>query len=535
MKKISKKIKITTLIIVVLSLITCNNNSEEEKLTFKVYIGGAPSSLDPHLADETIGARILEQVFSGLLTLNTKTGKLNPGLAKSWKASEDKKTYQFYLRDNLVWSDGVPITAQGIRKSFLRILDKTTESTHVDMLKSIIKNGQEYFDGKVSDSELGIKAIDEKILEITLTSPKPYFLELLLHHAFMPVPIHTIEKYKGNWTNPENMVVSGPFKLKKRLPNEKIIFEKNEHYYNAKEVELEELVYITSDNDLTVYNMYKNNEIDAIFNSIPPDIVNEIKLQNDYYQHKSNAIYLYSFNTKIKPLDNAGVREALTLAIDRETLAYQVLNDGTVPTREITPNLENYNYDKKLALFDPEKSKKLLTKAGYPNGKGFPILTLKYNTNETHKKVASFIQNQWKKILNINIILTNENWPVLTNSRNTGNFEIIRIGRIGEYLDPHTYFTIFTSENSQLASYRYSNLEFDKLIKESDFEKDPIKRKKILRKAEEIIIEKDFPAAPIYIYSGHYLFRNDKWTGWSPNVSEVYYFSELKSKNAKRN
>ncbi|WP_424632562.1 peptide ABC transporter substrate-binding protein [Borreliella lusitaniae] len=535
MKKISKKIKITTLIIVALSFITCNNNSEEEKLTFKVYIGGAPSSLDPHLADETIGARILEQVFSGLLTLNTKTGKLKPGLAKSWKASEDKKTYQFYLRDNLVWSDGISITSQEIRKSFLRILNKTTESTHVDMLKSIIKNGQEYFDGKVSDSELGIKAIDEKILEITLTSPKPYFLELLLHHAFMPVPIHAIEKYKGNWTNPENMVVSGPFKLKKRLPNEKIIFEKNEHYYNAKEVELEELVYITSDNDLTVYNMYKNNEIDAIFNSIPPDIVNEIKLQNDYYQHKSNAIYLYSFNTKIKPLDNAGVREALTLAIDRETLAYQVLNDGTVPTREITPNLENYNYDKKLALFDPEKSKKLLTKAGYPNGKGFPILTLKYNTNETHKKVASFIQNQWKKILNINIILTNENWPVLTNSRNTGNFEIIRIGRIGEYLDPHTYFTIFTSENSQLASYRYSNLEFDKLIKESDFEKDPIKRKKILRKAEEIIIEKDFPAAPIYIYSGHYLFRNDKWTGWSPNVSEVYYFSELKSKNSKRN
>ncbi len=404
------------------------------------------------------------------------------------------------------------------------------------MLKSIIKNGQEYFDGKVSDSELGIKAIDSKTLEITLTSPKPYFLELLLHHTFMPVPIHVIEKYKGNWTNPENMVTSGPFKLKKRLPNEKIIFEKNEHYYNAKEVELEELVYITSDNDMTVYNMYKNNEIDAIFNSIPPDIVNEIKLQNDYYQHKSNAIYLYSFNTKIKPLDDAKVREALTLAIDRETLTYKVLNDGTVPTRGITPNLENYNYGKKLALFDPEKSKKLLTEAGYPNGKGFPTLTLKYNTNETHKKVATFIQNQWKKILNINIMLTNENWPVLTNSRNTGNFEIIRIGRIGEYLDPHTYFTIFTSENSQLASYKYANLEFDKLIKESDFEKDPIKRKNLLRKAESIIIEKDFPAAPIYIYSGHYLFRNDKWTGWNPNVSEIYYFSELKSiKNAKQN
>ncbi len=148
---------------------------------------------------------------------------------------------------------------------------------------------------------------------------------------------------------------------------------------------------------MTVYNMYKNNEIDAIFNSIPPDIVNEIKLQNDYYQHKSNAIYLYSFNTKIKPLDDAKVREALTLAIDRETLTYKVLNDGTVPTREITPNLENYNYGKKLALFDPEKSKKLLTEAGYPNGKGFPTLTLKYNTNETHKKVATFIQNQWKK------------------------------------------------------------------------------------------------------------------------------------------
>nr|AAC46284.1 oligopeptide permease homolog AIII [Borreliella burgdorferi] len=535
-KKIGKKIKIVTLLMLAVSLIACNNNSEKEKLAFKVYIGGAPSSLDPHLVDETIGARILEQIFSGLLTLNTKTGKLKPGLAKNWEASKDKKTYQFYLRDNLFWSDGVEITAEGIRKSFLRILNKETGSTNVDMLKSIIKNGQEYFDGKVSDSELGIKAIDSKTLEITLTAPKPYFLELLLHYAFMPVPIHVIEKYKGNWTSPENMVTCGPFKLKKRLPNEKIIFEKNERYYNAKEVELDELVYITSDNDLTVYNMYKNNEIDAIFNSIPPDIVNEIKLQKDYYQHKSNAIYLYSFNTKIKPLDDARVREALTLAIDRETLTYKVLNDGTVPTREITPDLKNYNYGKKLALFDPEKSKKLLADAGYPNGKGFPMLTLKYNTNETHKKIAAFIQNQWKKILNINLMLTNENWPVLTNSRNTGNFEIIRVGRIGEYLDPHTYFTIFTRENSQLASYGYSNLEFDKLIRESDLEKDPIKRKQLLRKAESIIIEKDFPAAPIYIYSGHYLFRNDKWTGWNPNVSEVYYLSELKPiKNAKHN
>ncbi len=138
-KKIGKKIKIATLIMIAVSLITCKSNLEKEKLTFKVYIGGAPSSLDPHLVDETIGARILEQVFSGLLTLNTKTGKLKPGLAKNWEASKDKKTYQFYLRDNLVWSDGVPITAEGIRKSFLRILNKETESTHVDMLKSIIK------------------------------------------------------------------------------------------------------------------------------------------------------------------------------------------------------------------------------------------------------------------------------------------------------------------------------------------------------------------------------------------------------------
>ncbi|WP_267501051.1 ABC transporter substrate-binding protein, partial [Borreliella garinii] len=132
-EKIGKKIKMVMLFMLAASLIACNSNSEKEKLTFKVYIGGAPSSLDPHLVDETIGARILEQVFSGLLTLNTKTGKLKPGLAKNWEVSKDKKTYQFYLRDNLVWSDGVSITAEGIRKSFLRILNKATESAHVDM------------------------------------------------------------------------------------------------------------------------------------------------------------------------------------------------------------------------------------------------------------------------------------------------------------------------------------------------------------------------------------------------------------------
>ncbi|WNY64499.1 peptide ABC transporter substrate-binding protein (plasmid) [Borreliella americana] len=527
MKILIKKLIIVLFLNLIL-FISCVNESNGNKLVFKLNIGSEPATLDVQLINDTVGSGIVSQMFLGILDGDPRTGGYRPGLAKSWDISDDGVVYTFHLRDNLVWSDGVPITAEGIRKSYLRILDKETGSSFVNMIKSVIKNAEEYFDGKVNESELGIKALDEKTLEITLKSPKPYFLDMLVHQTFIPVPVHVIEKYGQRWTEPENMVVSGPFKLKSRVLNEKVVLEKNNKYYNSKDVVLDSIIFFVADNSITAYNMYLNDELDAIFNNVPPDLLKDLKLRDDYYSIGTNSTFFYSLNIKVKPLDNVKVRKALSLAIDRKTLTESVLNDSSIPTRRATPDYIDYSYKSNLSLFDVKIAKKLLADAGYPNGNNFPLLKVKYNTNDRQRKIAEFIQNQWNKNLNINVQLENEEWSTYINSRVNGNYEIIRSGWSGDYADPMTFLSIFQTENTAFSSYGYSNSEYDELLIKSDNERNILKRQEILKKAEAIIIERDFPAVFINITSSSYLFRNDKWKGWEPNVSERFNLSEIK-------
>ncbi len=233
-----KYIKIA-LMLIIFSLIACISNAKKEKIVFRVSNLSEPSSLDPQLSTDLYGSNIITNLFLGLAVKDSQTGKYKPGLAKSWNISEDGIIYTFNLREDIVWSDGVAITAEEIKKSYLRILNKKTAAMYANLIKSTIKNAQEYFDETVPESELGIKAIDSKTLEITLTSPKPYFPDMLTHSAYIPVPMHIVEKYGENWTNPENIVVSGAYKLKERSINDKIVIEKNEKYYNVKNVEID--------------------------------------------------------------------------------------------------------------------------------------------------------------------------------------------------------------------------------------------------------------------------------------------------------
>ncbi|WPM06336.1 peptide ABC transporter substrate-binding protein (plasmid) [Borreliella sinica] len=527
MKILIKNLKILVFFNVIL-FISCVNENDGQKLVFKLNIGSEPATLDAQLVNDSVGSSIVSQMFIGILEGDPRTGGYRPGLAKSWDISDDGIVYTFHLRDNLVWSDGIAITAEGIRKSYMRILDKETASSLVNIIKSTIKNAEEYFDGKVNEDDLGIKAINEKTLEITLKSPKPYFLDMLVHQTFIPVPVHIIEKYGQSWINPENMVVSGPFKLKSRVLNERVVLEKNNEYYKSEDVDIDNIVFFITDNSITAYNMYLNDELDAIFNNVPPDLLKDLKLRDDYYSMGTNLTYFYSLNTKVKPLDNVEVRKALSLAIDRKTLTDSVLNDSSIPTRRATPDYIDYSYRSNLRLFDVEMANKLLADAGYPNGKNFPLLKVKYNINDRQRKIAEFIQNQWKKNLNINVQLENEEWSTYINSRVNGNYEIIRAGWSGDYADPMTFLSIFKTENTSFSSYGYSNSEYDELLMQSDHERNVFERQEILKKAEEIIIDKDFPAIFINIASSSYLFRNDKWKGWEPNISERFNLSEIK-------
>ncbi|AHH12884.1 Oligopeptide-binding protein oppA [Borrelia hermsii YBT] len=169
-----------------------------------------------------------------------------------------------------------------------------------------------------------------------------------------------MKKYGQKWTSPENLVVSCAFKLYKRVPNDKLVLVKNDKYYDAVQVELDELVFYTVNNSSSSYRMYENDEIDMLTaGAIPPEAIKEIKFRSDYYTFPLMVLYYLTFNTTLKPLDNAKVRESLTLSIDRKTLTSKVVDNGSIATRKVSPTFNNYSYGKELTLFDSPQGKKI--------------------------------------------------------------------------------------------------------------------------------------------------------------------------------
>ncbi|WP_151060734.1 peptide ABC transporter substrate-binding protein [Borreliella turdi] len=520
--------KLLLLVMLIIVIISCTISKAKDDLVFGIGIGNEPTSLDPQFCSDKLSNLIINELFIGLLRGDPKTGGYRPGLAKNWEISQDNTCYIFHLRDDIYWSDGVKITADTIKNSYILALETEANIPGINLLTSKIKNAKEFHTTKLNAEEVGIRVINEKTLEITLSQPTIYFLDMLTNPIFIPIPTHVVKKFGNKWTSPENMVTSGPFKLKRRTLNEEISLEKNKYFYDAKNVAINELTFVTVNDARRIYSMYEHDEIDAIFNSIPLNLINELILREDFYSTDINQIGLLSLNTNIKPLNNKKVREALTLAVDRETLAYRVLDNNFKATRKVSPNINNYNYGKKLKLYNPRKAEKLLTEAGYPDGKGFPILTIKYNKNDLEKEVASFIQSQWKKVLNIDVEIEPDTWNNHISNILKGQYEISVRSWQGDYLDPMAFFNIFETKNAHLSSYGYSNPDFDELILKSEIEPNEKIRLELLKKAEEIIIEIDYPIIPLYSVAGNYLFRNDKWTGWSTNSSERFALSDIK-------
>ncbi|WPM06390.1 peptide ABC transporter substrate-binding protein (plasmid) [Borreliella sinica] len=520
--------KILLLALLIMATVSCTISKAKDDLVFGVGIGSEPTSLDPQFCSDKLGSLIINELFIGLLRGDPKTGGYRPGLAKNWDISYDNTCYTFHLRDDIYWSDGVKITADTIKESYIMALETNEDLPNINLLTSKIKNAKDFHTTKLNADEVGIKVIDEKTLEITLSQPTIYFLDMLTQPIFIPIPTHIVKKFGNKWTSPENIVTSGPFKIKRRILNEEIALEKNKKYFDAKNVDIGEMTFVTINDARRIYSMYEHNEIDAIFNSIPLSLINELILREDFYSSDINEIGFFSLNMNVKPLNNVKVREALSLAIDRETLVYRVLDNNFKATIKISPNLNNYNYGKKLKLYNPRKAEKLLAEAGYPDGKKFPTLTIKYNKNELGKEVAGFIQSQWKKVLNIDVEIEPETWSNHISSVLKGQYEISVRSWQGDYLDPMAFFNIFETKNSHLASYGYSNSELDELISKTEVEVDEKARLELLKKIEEIIIENDYPVIPIYSVAGNYLFKNDKWAGWSTNSSERFALSEIK-------
>ena len=493
--------------------------------TFRISNSAEPESLDPTKIQGVPEHRIYGALFDSLI-INNADGTYKGGLAESWVASEDGTQYTFTIRD-AVWSDGEPITAYDVVYSWLRELAPETGAPYAWFPCMFIEGADAYNSGEADASAVQIRALDAKTFQMDLVGPLPYVIGALEHYSFAVVPQHVVEKYGDAWVLPENFVGSGPFVLKEWTPQSRIVVAKSPTYWDADNVKLDEIIYYASDDDNTNYNMYISGEVDWL-TGIPAEQLDAVKMRRDYQVAPQLSTYYYTIMTQKSPFDNVLVRKALSYALDRETLVDQVTKAGEIPAWGIVPDMAGYE-SLEVPEYDPDYAADLLAEAGYPNGIGFPTFSILYNTNDLHKKIAEFVQQQWKENLNINVELENQEWATYLSSRNAGNFQVARAGWVGDYQDPNTFLDMFIT-GAGMNGGRYNNPEYDALINQAARMPDGADRFDTLKAAEEIMINEDQAIIPFYYYVSQNLIDLNKWGGWEPNVMDYHPVKEIYAK-----
>lgn len=477
-----------------------------------VMSNGAEPTIDPSLLNDVASTNVGLGLFEGLMQYDPTTNKGIPAMAESYTVSPDGLTVTFKLR-KAQWSDGHPVTADDFVYGMQRILDPKTAAEYAYMPGMVIKGADDYNSGKSTDfSTVGIKALDPQTVQYTLTGPTPYFVDMTAHNAFWPLPKWSVEKYGNDWTKPGNIVTNGPYILKEWKPQEYVFLVKNNKYWDAKNVHLRGIKILASDNDSTNYNMYKSGEVDWM-HGIANSKIDEIKLRPDYQSSAQVATYYYEFNVTRKPVDNVLVRKALAAAIDKQTMVDKVTKGGQIPADSMVPPMAGYTPQKGQG-YDVEAAKKYLADAGYPNGKGFPTLTIVYNTNEGHKAIAEYVQQQWKQNLNINVVLKNMEFKTLIELRaKSHDFTVARAGWVGDYLDPNTFLDMFVTGGGNNDTL-YANADYDKLITQAATASGQ-DRMNMLQNAEQMLLAKDQVVIPFYFYANQDLVDTSKWGGWN--------------------
>ena len=470
-----------------------------------------PQSLDPHIATGVPEHMIITALMEGLVLKDSATLEPIPGVAKSWDISDDGRIYTFYLRKNARWSNGDPHNAHDYVWSWWRALRPALGNLYAYMYFPVL-NAKAYYEGELQDfHEVGIKALDDHTLQIKLENPTPYFLQLLNHHSLFPVHRATVERF-GNadergsrWTFQGNLVGNGAFRLDEWKINRYVSIKKNPYYWGAERVKLNQVYFYPTENITTEERMFRSGQLHYTY-EVPIDkIATYRKKQSQELQiYPYLGSYFYRFNTRVEHLKDKRVRRALAMAIDRQKITNQILKAGQVPAYAITPPNTMGYYPQSNLRFDPEQARALLAEAGYPDGQGFPQTEILYNTQEEHRKVAIAIQQMWKEVLNIDVVLLNQEWKVYLDNVANGHYEIARGSWIGDYVDPNNFLDMWLCSGGNNRT-GWCNPDYDRMILEqAPKAKTHAQRLEIFTAAEKLLL-KDMPVLPLYIYVSKHL------------------------------
>jgi len=496
------------------------------------------SGVDPHTTTGMPEYRIQMALFEGLVSKHPQSLEIVPGVADTWQISDDGLTYTFHIRDSAKWSNGDKLVANDFVRSWHRALMPALGNEYVESL-FVFKNAEKFFKQELKSFEdVGVKALDDETLQITLENPTPYFLQLLDHHSTFPVHIDTISKFSAiderdsTWTRPENFVGNGPFVIREWTPGKVFSVIPNPYYWDAKTVKLKEVRFYPIEQLLAEERMFKAGQLHKT-EWMPIAKIEKYKNSNapEYVTFPYLGTYFYMFNVTKPPFTDVRVRKALAYAIDRESIAKNVTKGQQTPAYTLTPpDVLGYTAKAKMN-YDLDTARKLLADAGYPNGEGMPPLELIFNTSEDHLKIAQAVQQMWKKHLNINVTLKNQEWKVFLNNQKLLNYQIARMAWIGDYVDPNTFLEIFITNGGNNRT-GWSNEKYDQLIRAASSAKSREERYELFQQAEAILVD-EAPFIPIYNYSTNNLLSTDV-KGYYMNIMDYHPYKYLHLESSKK-
>ena len=500
-----------------------------------VCLASEPMTIDPALNSAVDGAIMTNHMFEGLVKwVDNGNGEaeLAPGQAESWEKTvndDGTVTYAIKMRDGIKWSDGKDVTAGDFEYSWKRLADPATAADYCYMI-DMVQGYAEVADGSADKDTLGIKAIDDKNLEITLSYDCPYSEEIMAFPATFPVRQDIVE---GNeeWTySPETYIGNGAYKMVEWSHNAYILTEKSETYYDYEKLGPDTIKYTLLDDNNAMLAAFNSGELNFIMN-FPTDEMANYLASGQITVAPYIGTYYVCFNTEDEVFSNPLVRQAFSLVIDRNYIVENVSQSGEVPATGYVPSGvydaegangddfrtvggEYYSVSADDYQANCDKARELLAEAGYPNGEGFPAVEYMYNTDDRHKAIAEALQNMWQTELGVTVNLSNQDWNVFLKSRKDGDFQIARNGWIADYNDPCSFLDMWYTGGGNNDA-QYSNPEYDALIDAAKATSDQTERMAAFHKAEDLLIGQDSVLAPIYFYTNPYML--------SDNISGMYY------------
>lgn len=473
-------------------------------------LSSEPPSLDPGVTNDSTSVAILHNVFEGLT--NNVDGEVEPGVAESWEISEDGLVYTFHLRDNVVWSNGDPVTAHDFEYSWKRVLNPDTAAQNSTVLH-IIQGAEAYNTGEGTADEVGIKAIDDYTLEVTLEHPAPYFIELPGYYTLLPVHQATVEASDAWATEAgDGYVSNGPYILSEWNHNSDLTLSRNDAYWDNANTTIDSAFIQIIESEATQNAEYQAGNLSylgAPFGSVSLDSVDLYRANGELQANPYSAIYWYKVNTTDEIMQNVNIRKALALAINRQELIDNILKSEQIPAMSLVPPVVK-GFEEKHDYFqdaDFEQARQYLAQGLEELGMSDPselTINLSINDSEAHSAVAQFIQAGWATELGINTNIDSTEWQVYLDKVSNLDYQVARLGWIGAYNDATIFLNQYRAVDTGNNDTGWENPDFTRLMNESDQEQDDAQRIQLMKDAEAVMM-KDMPVIPLYFYSNDFV------------------------------